>query len=312
MPLDGFRCFMIVVLGSINLDIRLEVDSLPLAGETIHAHNRQYFGGGKGANQALAAKRADGDVSFFGAVGSDTLAERALAELVEADVPILDIAVVREETGSANIYVDRHGENCIVITAGANGLVDVDMAAAAVASASASAKRGLLVFQQEIPFETNKAALELARLHGVRTILNVSPFDVTSAELSRLADIIIANQHEWAKLSNGADDPDAMRAWSGRNDQPLVVTRGAGGVVVSAPMEYIGVAAPVIQPIATIGAGDTFCGYFAAELDCGRSLKEAAGIAVVAASVACLRAGAQPSIPLRFDVLGLLAKNKFA
>ncbi|MBO9196896.1 ribokinase [Rhizobium sp. 16-449-1b] len=297
---------MIVVLGSINLDIRFEVESLPQAGETLHAHGRSHFGGGKGANQALAARRAGADAFLFGAVGDDQHAEIALQELVESGVSISDVAIVQEDTGSANIYVDWQGENCIVVAAGANGLVDIDMAATAVARA----QKGLLVLQQEVPFDTNKAALELARLHDVRTVLNVSPFDATSAKLSRLADVVIANQHEWAKLSDGAEDPEAMRAWSRRNNQILVVTKGAAGVTVSAPEEYFEVAAPGIQPLDTVGAGDTFCGYFAAELDRGGSLREAAEIAVVAASMACLQAGAQPSIPRRPDVLRALAERQ--
>ena len=287
---------MIVVLGSINIDIRLEVESLPLAGETVHARNRRYFGGGKGANQALAAKRAGGDVAFFGAVGEDQFAQRALGELVEAGVPISDIAVVWEETGSANIYVDRRGENVIVITAGANALVDVEMASAAVSRA----RGGYLVLQQEISNATTRAALEMARSSGVTTILNVSPFDRSSADLSRLADIVIANQHEWSRLAGGASTP---QEWSVRHQQTIVVTKGSEGVSVASPSEYFELGAPTIQPVDTVGAGDTFCGYLAAALDLGESLQAAVNGAVTAASMACLKAGAQSSIPARREVL---------
>lgn len=295
---------MIVVLGSINLDIRFDVETLPLAGETLHARGRSYFGGGKGANQVLAAKRAGAEARLFGAVGDDDFAKIALRELVEAGVTLSGVAVVAEETGSANIYVDCLGENCIVVAAGANGLVNIEM----VVSAVSAMQGGILVLQQEIPFATNRAALELARLHGVKTILNVSPFDASSAELSRLADIVIANEHEWARLNDGQVGHDAMREWCRRNDKILVVTKGAEGVAVSTAKELFEIAAPAIRPLDTVGAGDTFCGYFAAELDRGGSLREAAKIAVVAASIACLRAGAQPSIPLRHEVLSAMAK----
>ncbi|MEP7456118.1 ribokinase [Phyllobacterium sp. SB3] len=290
---------MIVVLGSVNIDICLEVESLPRAGETIHARDRGYSGGGKGANQVLAAKRGGAEVAFFGAVGSDRHAEEALCDIVEAGIPISDIAVVQEETGSANIYVDRHGENCIVVVAGANGLVGADAVAAAVKRAS----DGFLVLQQEIPFATTHHALKRARASGTRTILNVSPFDKTSAELSRLADIVIANQHEWSQLSGGAETCAAMQEWSRRHRQTIVVTKGAGGVAVASPSEYFEVAAPTIQPIDTVGAVDTFCGYLAAELDRGGSLREATEIAVTAASIACLKAGAQASISVKHEVL---------
>lgn len=294
---------MIVVLGSVNLDIQFEVEILPKSGETLHACGKTHFGGGKGANQALAAKRAGADTALFGAVGNDRAAEIALREVMEADVMTLGVTVVENDTGSANIYVDRDGENCIVVAAGANGHVKTDMAVAAIEKA----RHGFLVLQQEIAFETNKAALELARLSDVKTVLNVSPFDQSSGELAELADIVIANEHEWAKLSSGADNIEAMREWSRKRGQTLVVTRGAAGVVVLAPETEVEVPAPAIKPIDTVGAGDTFCGYFVAELDRGGSLLEAAEIAVVAASTACLHRGAQSSIPRRSDVLNAMA-----
>lgn len=174
---------------------------------------------------------------------------------------------------SGNIEIHASLRSFYRTAQGGNGLVDIDM-----------------------------AALKLARLHDVRTVLNVSPFDATSAKLCRFADVVIANHCEWAKLSNGEKDPEAMRTWSRWNNQILVVTKGAGGV--SAPQEYFEVAAPAIEAIDTVGAGDTFCGYFAAQLDRGSSLREATEIAVVAASIACLQAGAQPSIPMRVAVPG--------
>jgi ribokinase len=293
---------MIVVLGSINIDMRFEVDSLPGAGETIHARNRAQFGGGKGANQVLAASRAGADAAFFGAVGSDQAAEFALSHLVEAGVDTSKVASVEDDTGSAVIYVDRQGENCIVVAAGANASVDIEMAAAAVSHA----RDGFLVLQQEIPVATTIAALELARLHDVRTIVNVSPFDGMSSALSQLADIVIANQHEWAGLAGREDTAAAMKEWSRRQQKTVVVTRGAGGVAIASPSEYFEVAAPSIRPVDTVGAGDTFCGYFVAELDRGGSLRQAAEIAVLAASVACMKAGAQSSIPLRHSVLNTL------
>lgn len=286
---------MIVVLGSINIDIRFEVERLPLAGETVHAINRRYFAGGKGANQALAARRAGADVAIVGASGNDQYAERALSELIEAGVVTSDVATVQEETGSANIYVDNRGENVIVVSSGANGLVDARMAVKAVSQA----KGGFLVLQQEIPTETTKVALELAREEGVKTILNVSPFGENSPALAELADIVIANEREWAQLSGEGDMAESMQERSRRYRQTLVVTRGPLGVCVASPEECFEIEAPIIEPIDTVGAGDTFCGFLAAAMDAGSSLRECARTAVVAASLACLTPGAQPSIPTR-------------
>ena len=291
---------MIVVLGSINVDIRFEVERLPKAGETVHAINRRYFAGGKGANQALAARRAGADVALFGAAGNDRHAERALSELVAAGVLVSDVTTVPEETGSANIYVDSQGENVIVVTSGANGLVDAEMAARAVSRT----KGGFLVLQQEIPTGTTKAALELARAADVTTILNVSPFGGTSSELSEMADIVIANEREWSHLGGKGDILASMRERSLRQRQTLVVTRGPLGVCVASPTDYFEIQAPAIRPLDTVGAGDTFCGYFAATLAHGGSLRDAADIAVRAASIACLKAGAQASIPAKSEVEG--------
>lgn len=289
---------MIAVLGSTNIDVRIEVERLPAAGETVHALGRSYVGGGKGANQALAAKRAGADVAFFSAVGPDPLATAALRELLDAGISSSDVLVVPEDTGLAHIYVDRDGENCIVVIAGANASVDVGMASRAVARA----KGGLLIMQQEIPFATIKAALELAPQHDVRTILNVSPLDDKSAELAPVADIVIANQHEWSKLIDGVETPEAMLNWSHRLGRTIVVTRGAAGAAVSSPAGYFEVRAPAVIPVDTVGAGDTFCGYLAAAIDAGGSLHDAARWAVMAASLACLKPGAQTSIPWRHEV----------
>ena len=289
---------MIVVLGSINIDIRYEVEELPSAGETIHSLCWSRFAGGKGANQALAAKRAGANVAFFGAAGKDNLAQEALLELREAGVSLSDVVFFSEATGLANIYVDRQGENFIVVTAGANNLVDAKMAEAAVNRADS----GFLVLQQEIPVDTTMTALKLARSRGVRTILNVSPFDIISHTFSLLADITIANENEWLRLAEGSEVAASMQTWSKENQKTLVVTKGARGVCVASPSEFFEVAAPSIHAIDTVGAGDTFCGYFAAALDAGQSYQEAARVAVVAASLACREAGTQISIPSREQV----------
>jgi ribokinase len=258
---------MIVVLGSINIDIRFQVAHLPGAGQTIHALGQSYFAGGKGANQALAAKRAGAEVAMFGVAGDEPLGKIALSELAASGVPMTDIALTVEGTGAAYIYVDSQGENCIVINAGANALVDAKMAAAAVERA----KGGYLVLQQEIPTDTIKTALDLARAAGVRTILNVSPFDAASPVLARLADIVIANETEWEMLAGKMDTPASLQDHSRKHHQAVVVTKGAQGVCVATGDDYFELPAPRIRPVDTVGAGDTFCGYLAAALAAGQT-----------------------------------------
>lgn len=290
---------MIVVLGSVCADHLFTVDKLPSIGQTISSLTNDILGGGKGANQALAAKRAGSDVALVGAVGSDTDAVPALATLSEAGVSLQHLRSIAGETGKAYVYVDSQGENFIVLVDAANGTLTVKDAEIAVGLAEGD----VLILQQEIPTEVTKAALELARSRDIKTMLNIAPVSHASAQLAPLADIVLANEHEWKLLSESLGEPVIdPKGWVALHNQILVVTKGSDGASVYAPTGCFDVAAPTIKPVDTVGAGDTFCGFFAAAISAGRPLDFAANVGVTAASLACLTAGAQASIPTQSEV----------
>ena len=292
---------MLIVLGSTNLDQIGTVTRLPRPGETVSGRTFSTAPGGKGANQALAARRAGAEVRFFSAVGEDAFAAAALELLQQDGVDLDGVRRADAHTGIAMILVDEAGENVIAVLPGANGTVDEAAAEAALAGRGPG---DVLVLQQEIPTSTNRRALELARRQGVRTMLNIAPFVPETASVAADADILVANETEFALLVGDFGDrlDAAMLERSAGAGQIVVVTLGAAGVRIAAEGTVISIPATPVEVVDTVGAGDTFCGYLAAGLAAGVTIERAATRAAAAASLACTRPGAQPSIPYAADL----------
>lgn len=296
---------MITILGSANLDLIGTVSRIPKPGETVPGDAFSTAAGGKGANQALAARRAGAAVRMFAAVGDDDFAKGATAELVAGGVDMSAVATVRGmATGVAMIFVDTKGENVIAILPGANGTVDAAKAEAALGGMRAG---DVLLLQQEIPQAATERALDLAKAKGVVTILNTAPFLETTAQLAPKASIVIANETEFALLAGDAEPLETlMAAWAKTHKQTIIVTLGPDGARAATPDALISVPALKVTPVDTVGAGDTFCGYLGAGLDAGLELEAAMKRAAVAASLACLKPGAQPAIPMADEVAARL------
>jgi len=292
---------MITVFGSINLDLIGKVSRIPLPGETVPGSSFSTAAGGKGANQALAAKRAGAMVRLVGAVGKDNMAEQALALLKAGNVDLTAVRHLDQQQGVAMILVDDAGENIIGILPGANGAMTPDEADKAVGNLSS---KDVLVVQQEIPQAATMRALGLARLNGSTSILNTAPFLDTTSAVAGTASIVVANETEFALLAGGGvgDLRTAMDLWATSRKQTIIVTLGPDGAIAATPDTMLHVPALAIEPIDTVGAGDTFVGYLAAGLDAGLDLEAAMGRAAVAASLACLKPGAQPAIPTAAEV----------
>lgn len=292
---------MITVFGSINLDLIGRVSRIPLPGETVPGSSFSTAPGGKGANQALAAKRAGAMVRLVGAVGKDNMAEQALALLKAGNVDLTAVRHLDQQQGVAMILVDDAGENVIGILPGANGAMTPDDADKAVGNLSS---KDVLVVQQEIPQAATMRALGLARLNGSTSILNTAPFLDTTAAVAGTASIVVANETEFALLAGGTvgDLRTAMDLWATSRKQTIIVTLGPDGAIAATPETMLHVPALAIEPVDTVGAGDTFVGYLAAGLDAGLDLEAAMGRAAVAASLACLKPGAQPAIPTAAEV----------
>lgn len=295
---------MITVFGSINMDLIATTARLPKPGETVTGTGFSTAAGGKGANQALAARRAGAAVRMAGAVGSDSFADGALALLKQAGTDLSLTKTVSEPTGTAHILVGGDGENVIVVVASANGTVGAGDAQSAVETMDAG---DTLMLQLEIPAASVEKALVAAKSKGITSIINIAPLTADAARLGRMADIVVANETEFELLAgreglSAAEREEAMQALSRETGQTVIVTLGAEGVVAVRSGAIHRAKGLKIEPVDTVGAGDTFCGYLAASLDAGLDFDAALRRAAVAGSLACLNPGAQPAIPLAAEV----------
>ncbi|MET3599872.1 ribokinase [Martelella mangrovi] len=295
---------MITVFGSVNMDLTATANRLPYPGETVGGNGFVTAAGGKGANQALAACRAGAHVRMAGAVGDDDFAEPALALLREGGVDLGGVETVAGTTGIAVILVGGDGENMITVVPGANGTLQAQQAEDAIAEMTPG---DTVMLQLEIPAIAVERALNCARERGVRSILNVAPLTEDAVRLGRMADIVVANETEFELLA-GTEIRDAearratLAALHAETGQTFVVTLGGEGAIAIENGRFFSASGLAIEPIDTVGAGDTFCGYLAAGLDAGLSLSDAMHRAAVAGSLACLKAGAQTAVPLAADI----------
>lgn len=304
----------IVVVGSLNADLTIYCERLPLPGETVHGNGFAVNPGGKSANQAVAASKLGGAVSLIGAVGNDSNGDMLLASTEGAGV---DVSRVRRSaevaTGVAVIAVDAHGENNIIISAGANGTL-----APADVSADAFDDAVVLCLCLEVSLETVEAAAKTAHDAGATVLLNLSPYAGIPQSLAALSDVLLVNAHEASMFLGDAEMPHPgahASAWepvriqfAERGLQRVLVTLGSHGSVVldslAASGEQISRIAPTkVNAVDTTGAGDAFTGAVAARLAAGDTLAEAAAFASVAAALATTKKGTQAAYPGAAEVL---------
>ena len=293
---------MIVVLGSLNVDLVARVARLPAAGETLLARGFDTVPGGKGANQALAARRAGATVRLFGHVGDDALAPVALSLLAGAGVDLTGVATARAPTGVALIELDAQGENTIVVAPGANAATRASQVPDGVLASGTT-----VVMQLEIPLPEVAALARRAAARGARVMLNAAPATVLPAELLADAGLLVVNESEAAALARerGAAGIAQLCADFARAGRTLVVTRGAEGALYTAQGETFVRRAPRVEPVDTVGAGDAFTGALAAALDRGADLDRAVSEGLAAGALACTRPGAQAALPSREEIRAL-------
>ncbi len=298
---------MIAVFGSINIDLVTSVARIAAPGETVLGETYATIPGGKGANQALAARRAGATVAMAGAVGRDGFSAPALALLREAGVDLSAVAEVGAPTGAAFIAVDASGDNAITVAAGAN-------AEARAGQLDGLLAGGFLLLQREVPDAEGEAAARAARARGMRTMLNLAPSGRLPDAFLGLVDVLVVNEHEAADLAGFLDLPDDqaglaahLRARFGIG--ATVVTLGPKGAVGWSEGVAHRVPCPAVDALDTTAAGDSFVGFFAAALDVGLPFAEAMRRGTAAGSLACTVAGAQPSIPTAAAVDDLLRRS---
>lgn len=288
---------VILVIGSLNMDLVVRAPRHPQPGETLLGSGFDTFPGGKGANQAVAAARLGGAVRMIGRVGDDAFGQSLLATLQNDGVDMRYVLCTPgASTGIAQITVSDAGQNNIVVVPGANGrLSPADIQAAALAFEDAS----VVVMQLEIPLETVEEAARLAAKYGARMVLNPAPACPLPESLLALVDTLIPNEHELALLSNQPDINAAASALKAQGIRRLVVTLGAQGVLVLDETATERIPPYHIPVVDTTAAGDAFVGAFAVALTEGKSAAEAAAWGNAAGALAVTCAGAQPSLPKR-------------
>ena len=301
----------VCVIGSANLDFTVRVPHLPRPGETVSGGTLTVSPGGKGANQAVAARRLGAAVRFLTLVGADATGDRLAQALREAGLDPADVQRTREAaTGVALIAVDAEGRNQIAVAPGANHRLDV---ARVAPRADVLDWADVVLLQLETPLETVRWALTEARRRGKLTVLNPAPARVLPlpADLLTLLDYVTPNETEAGLLTGGevAGQEGAARAAAALLASGVgsaVVTVGAAGCVWARVGGCIHVPGFPVVPVDTVGAGDAFNGALAALLAAGASPEEALTVANAAGALACTRPGAVDALPSRGEVLGLL------
>lgn len=299
----------VAVVGSINMDVVARVPRIPGPGETLLASGSSRGGGGKGANQAVAAARAGGaPTAFIGAIGHDADGAQLRAWLEDDGIDVSGLSRDDAPSGVALIAVSDDAENSIIVVPGANR----SLTALTETQRSLVAGADVIAAQLEIPIDLVVAAAR-ARAEGALFVLNAAPsaplLDAADRVLP-LVDVLIVNEHELIDIA-GIDDRDAAVDALSARVPALVVTLGAAGSVIAFGAERAAVPAFRVDPVDTTGAGDTFCGVFAARLGRGplslEALAAAARAGAAASAIAVTRVGAQAAVPTADEVEALLA-----
>jgi ribokinase len=292
---DAERAARICVLGSANMDLVVFADRAPSTGETVTGDRFVTIPGGKGANQAIAAARAGGEVGMVGSVGRDTYGDQVLDVLRSAGVDVAHVARVEETTGTAHILVEKDGDNSIVVVPGANGAVRPPVSGLGVALDRART----LLLQLELPLAAVAEGAQAARSRGVKVVLTPAPARPLPRDLLAAVDLLVPNEHEAAVLT-GEQDVDAAAAALLDLVPEVVVTLGAQGALwCGRGTSPVRVPAPEVDARDTTAAGDTFVGALAVALGEGRAMPEALAWATAAAGLSVQKEGASTSMPHR-------------
>ena len=295
----------VTVIGSANVDFTVAVPRLPRPGETVLGGTLHVSHGGKGANQAVAARRLGGDVRFVGCLGRDPHGDRIAESLIGEGIPADGLIRVDDAaTGVALIIVDGEGRNQIAVAPGANLRLVPDLASE---HARLVAWAKVLLCQLEIPIPTVQWALARAREHDVLTILNPAPAQPLPETLLSLVDCLTPNANEAEILSGvGVDGPasaaEAAQRLLAQGVRRVIITLGTQGALLCDGTSAVHFPAFPVQAVDTTGAGDAFNGALAVGLAAEGTWEEAIPLASAAAALACTKRGAQSSLPDRSAV----------
>ena len=295
----------IVVVGSSNTDMIIKVPHVPVPGETIIGGKFSTAAGGKGANQAVAAARAGGDVTFIARLGDDMFGQQAKDGFVKDNINVDHVLTDKDApSGVALIFVGEDGENSIAVASGANANLspsDVQAASDAISSAD------ILVMQLETPLETVLKAASIASKNGVKVILNPAPAQKLSDDILSHVSILTPNESEaelltGIKVETERDVAAVADALMAKGIETVIVTMGPKGAFVATADSKEVIPGFSVKAVDATAAGDVFNGTLAVAVAEGRPLKEAVTFANAAAALSVTKLGAQPSAPTREEI----------
>lgn len=296
---------MILVVGSINVDLVSFTPRFPEPGETVSGTDFAIYQGGKGANQAVAAARLGANVKFLGAVGRDTFGDFLVKSLKESNVDTSRILHVNRHSGVASIWVDEKGENSIVLSAGANAYLSPKLIESL---SNAFRKSSYVLLQLEVPLDSVVKSAEIARSFGARVILDPAPAMPLPNELLKNINYITPNEIELSLVSRGEEMISRIE-WLENHGPRVIVKAGARGAYFAQNHELIHLKAFRVETADTTGAGDCFNAALGVALYRGMNLENACRFAMAASAISVTRKGAGTSFPSKKEVEDFLKER---
>lgn len=303
----------VCVIGSLNMDLVINTPRIPLMGETLHGKGFITAPGGKGANQAVAASRLGADVTMMGCVGDDIFGNSLLKNLTENGVNTSNIKKVKDVPTGIAVIVVKDGDNFIILDSGANYSITpqwIDSVEAVIRESD------ILLVQLEIPMESVREAIKIARRNGVKVLLNPAPAYSLDDDLLSMVDIITPNESECAIIAgfdvNSIEDAKKGIAYfMQKGISQAVVTLGSRGVVYNSGDKIVHKAVPDVKVVDTTAAGDSFSGALAVALTNGMPIDETIDFANTVGTLTVTKRGAQTSLPTLSEVKEFIERNKY-
>jgi len=301
----------ILIVGSTNTDLVVRLDRFPVAGETVEGTSFLQAMGGKGGNQALAAHKLGGNVKLITCLGNDSNGENALKYYHKQGLNVDSSFIIDDSpSGTALIWVDDNGENCIVIIAGANKKLSPDHL---IKRKDEIVSSDIVLMQMEIPYETVRILCEVASGEGKTVILNAAPACKLEADILNLVDILVVNETE-AEFISGEKieiigEEEIISRLLGLGAKAVVLTLGKRGCIMMDKNNHFVIPSFDVNTVDTTAAGDTFCGALAAQLGRGNGWEQSLIFATAASAICVTRMGAQPSIPTENEVYDFLEER---
>ncbi len=302
----------VTVVGSTNIDMTMQLDHLPVKGETVT--NGEYYQafGGKGANQAVSAARSGADVTFITCLGNDNYTSLLLESFIKDNVQTQYVFVEDSVcTGTAIIMTDKQGNNYIGVAPGANDFLTPERLNKALPALTAA---DIVLLQCEIPLASNHFVMDVCHKIGKKVMLNLAPARlIENSYLSKLY-MLVVNQNEaeylvGTKITNDNEIKEAANFLLVKGVENIIITLGSRGSYVKTRSEGFFVNGYRVDAVDTTGAGDVFCGALSVAITEGKSIADAVKFATAAAAICVTRLGAQPSAPRRDDIIDFMKKH---